>query len=87
MDFGVIKSLVSFSLRKTLGIFASFATLFSGMFWHISAKNQLDAMTATEELAKQLTYLSIQSNLWAAYCAVFAGLCLSFTLFFEVSES
>ncbi|MBD9396419.1 hypothetical protein [Pseudomonas sp. PDM11] len=83
MDWPHIRYLIGLYLKQLLGALAALLSLVSGMFWHISAKQQLDALTAAPEMVEKLTRLSIQFNLWAAYCAVFVGLCLACALFFE----
>ena len=74
---------IRFTLKRGLSAVAALFSLVSGMFWHISAKQQMDALDASVEVARKLTELSIQFNLWAAYTAVITGVCLACALFFE----
>ncbi|WP_454844970.1 hypothetical protein [Pseudomonas farris] len=74
---------IRFTLKRGLSAIAALFSLISGMFWHISAKQQMDALDASVEAARKLTELSIQFNLWAAYTAVITGVCLACALFFE----
>ncbi|ATE80460.1 hypothetical protein [Pseudomonas frederiksbergensis] len=74
---------IRFTLKRGLSAIAALFSLISGMFWHISAKQQMDALDASVEAARKLTELSIQFNLWTAYTAVITGVCLACALFFE----
>ncbi|MBX8521029.1 hypothetical protein K5D37_15175 [Pseudomonas cichorii] len=70
-------------IKRGLSVIAAMLSLVSGMFWHISAKKQMDALDASVEAARKLTELSIQFNVWAAYVAVITGICLACALYFE----
>lgn len=70
-------------IKRGLSVIAALLSLVSGMLWHISAKQQMDALDASVEAARKLTELSIQFNVWAAYLAVIIGICLACALYFE----
>ena len=80
------------TFKNILAAVAAFASLFSGLFWHLSAKAALDASTATGtapealEAVRDLTTLSIHNNLWAAYGAAVAGIALAIALALEVNS-
>lgn len=75
--------------RKILATIAAVASLFSGLFWHLSAKAALDAAQATGstpdalQAIHNLELLSLHQGLLAAYGAALAGVCLAIALFFE----
>lgn len=75
--------------RKILAAIAAFASLFSGLFWHLSAKAALEAAraTGTSSEALQATHnlelLSLHQGLWAAYGAAVAGIALAVALFLD----
>lgn len=83
MDWKQIRYLIGLYMKRLLSAFAALFSLVSGGFWHISAQQQLNALTAVPEVAEKFTRLSIQFNLWAAYCAVVVRLCLACALFFD----
>ena len=66
-------------ITRALGTIGALLSLQSGLFWYISATNQLaaspDAASLTDKLSR-LTYLANQTNLWAAVCASAAGVAL-----------
>lgn len=75
--------------RKSLAIIAGISALFSGVFWHVSAKSALAAFSITattpaaQKAVRDLQYLSMQENLWAAYAAAIAGVALALALIFD----
>jgi len=79
----VARETIRFIIKRALSAIAAVLSLISGMFWHISAKQQMDALDASAEAARKLTELSIQFNVWAAYIAVITGVCLACALYFE----
>jgi hypothetical protein len=82
------------NFKNILAAIAAFASLFSGLFWHLSAKAALDVSTATAtgtasealNAVRDLTTLSIHYNLWAAYGAAVAGIALAIALALEVNS-
>lgn len=79
----MFRETIRFTLKRCLSTVAALFSLISGMFWHISAKQQSAALDASIEAARKFTELSIQFNLFAAYTAVITGICLACALFFE----
>jgi len=78
------------SLRKILAAAAGFGSLFSGLFWHVAAKAQLEAIqmmgdpaATAARGAADLEKLSAHANLWAAYGAGGAGIALALALFLD----
>jgi len=78
-------------LKNVLATIASFASLFSGLFWHLSAKAAADSATATGttpaalQAARDLASLSIHQNIWAAYAASVAGVALAIALILDIN--
>ena len=64
-------------VRKSFAAFAGIASLISGAFWHLSADAQVKALKLSGEAADVLTLVSAQHNLYAAICAVVAGVILA----------
>ena len=75
--------------RKVLAAIAALASLFSGLFWHLSAKAALDAAQATGTSPEALqaihnfNLLSLHNGLWAAYGAAVAGVALAIAVFLD----
>ncbi len=71
--------------RKCLATVAGFASLGSGLLWYASAKAQLDAASAVagSKAAIDLTTLSLNQNLWAAFLGAGAGILIAIALFLD----
>jgi len=71
-------------IKNILAVLAAFGSLFSGLFWHLSAVMQLKAIAfaaatppATSEAINTLTVVAAQQNLWAASAAAISGVFLA----------
>ena len=75
--------------RKILAAIAALASLFSGLYWHLSAKAALDAAQATGtspealQAIHSLELLSLHNGLLAAYGAAVAGVALAVAVFLD----
>lgn len=76
-------------VRKILAAIAGIFALFSGVLWHLSAKAALGAFAITstmptaQKAVRDLQWLSMQENLWAAHAAAVAGVALAAALIFD----
>ena len=73
----MVRETIRITIKRGLSAVAAMLSLVSGMFWHISAKQQMDALDASAEAARKLTELSIQFIFWAAYMSFITFFCLA----------